>query len=310
MRLSLDALQVLDAIDRKGSFAAAAEELHRVPSAITYTVQQLEQDLDVLLFDRSKHRASLTAAGHELVNEGRHLLRAAADLECRIQQVASGWETELRIAITTLFGAEALLPLVEAFYREHAATDAEDRASTRIRILEEVLGGNWDSLVSGRADLVVGSSSEVPSSGGYASLPLMRVPFVFVAAPTHPICKEKMPLSEATILKYRSVSIADTSRNLPPRTLGVLEGQDVLTVPNTPAKIAAHVAGLGVGYLPAHVAAPEVKAKRLKILPTEIPRADVELTVIWRANRTGKALRWFAKKLEDPKVVAQLLVTS
>lgn len=309
MRLSLDALQVLDAIDRKGSFAGAAEELHRVPSAITYTVQQLEQDLDVLLFDRSKRRASLTAAGHELVSEGRHLLRAAADLECRIQQVASGWETELRIAITTLFGAEALLPLVDAFYREHAAADAGDRASTRIKILEEVLGGNWDSLVSGRADLVVGSSSEMPSGGGYASLPLMRMPFVFVAAPTHPICKENMPVSEATILKYRSVSIADSSRNLPPRTLGVLEGQDVLTVPTTPAKIAAHVAGLGVGYLPAHVAAPEVKAKRLKILPTEIPRADIELTLIWRANRTGKALRWFAKKLEDPKVVAQLLMT-
>ncbi len=42
MRLSLDALLVLDAIERKGSFAAAAHELHRVPSAITYTVQKLE----------------------------------------------------------------------------------------------------------------------------------------------------------------------------------------------------------------------------------------------------------------------------
>jgi len=61
-KLSLDALLVLDAIARKGSFAAAAEELHRVPSAITYTVQKLEQDLDVQLFDRSGHRARLTRA--------------------------------------------------------------------------------------------------------------------------------------------------------------------------------------------------------------------------------------------------------
>ena len=76
MRLSLDALLVLDAIDRKGSFAAAAVELHRVPSAITYTVQKLEEDLDVLLFDRRGHRAKLTAAGRELLDEGRHLLRA------------------------------------------------------------------------------------------------------------------------------------------------------------------------------------------------------------------------------------------
>jgi DNA-binding transcriptional LysR family regulator len=66
VRLTLDALEVLDAIARKGSFAGAAEALHRVPSAITYTAQKLEEDLGVSLFDRSGHRAVLTEAGKEL----------------------------------------------------------------------------------------------------------------------------------------------------------------------------------------------------------------------------------------------------
>src|SRR6185369_12740992 len=96
-KLSLEALQVLDAIDRRGSFAAAAEELHRVPSAITYSVRQLEEGLGVELFDRRGHRAVLTQAGTALLTEGRKLLEAAADLECRVQQVAKGWESELRI---------------------------------------------------------------------------------------------------------------------------------------------------------------------------------------------------------------------
>src|SRR4030066_57945 len=77
MRLTLDALGVLDAIERHGSFAAAAEELHRVPSAITYAVQKLEEDLGVAIFDRSGHRAQLTEAGSELLREGRRLLAAA-----------------------------------------------------------------------------------------------------------------------------------------------------------------------------------------------------------------------------------------
>ncbi|HNB90291.1 MAG TPA: LysR family transcriptional regulator, partial [Plasticicumulans sp.] len=72
MRLTLDALAVLDAIARRGSFAAAADELHRVPSAITYTVHKLEQDLDVQVFDRSGHRARLTPVGETLLAEGRH----------------------------------------------------------------------------------------------------------------------------------------------------------------------------------------------------------------------------------------------
>ena len=70
MALTLDALQTLDTIVRKGSFAAAAAALGKVPSALTYTVRKLEGDLDVLLFDRRGPRAQLTPAGRELLDEG------------------------------------------------------------------------------------------------------------------------------------------------------------------------------------------------------------------------------------------------
>ncbi len=299
MRLSLDALQVLDAIDRKGSFAAAAHELHRVPSAITYTVQQLEQDLDVLLFDRSKHRASLTVAGHELLTEGRVLLRAAADLESRIQQVAKGWETELKIAVDTAIGPSRILPLVSQFYAESTGT--------RVKVSEEVLNGNWDSLVAGRCDLVIGASGDGPPGGGFASTLIGRISFVFVAAPHHPICQEPMPLTEATILKYRAVSVADSSRNLAPRTTGLLSGQDVFTVPTMQMKIDAHIVGLGVGYLPAYRAAAAVAAGRLRVLETANLKAGGDLYNVWKPNRTGKALRWFAKALEAPNLLEALL---
>jgi len=49
------ALEVVDAVARTGSFSAAAQDLHRVPSAISYTVRQLEQWLAVPLFER-RHR--------------------------------------------------------------------------------------------------------------------------------------------------------------------------------------------------------------------------------------------------------------
>ena len=299
MRLSLDALQVLDAIERGGSFAAAANELHRVPSAITYTVQQLEQDLDVLLFDRRGHRAKLTGAGFELLTEGRQLLRAATDLECRIQQVAKGWETELRIAVDTIIDPQRLFPLLTAFDLE--------ASGTRIKLMTEVLGGNWDALISGRADLVIGASGDLPSGGGYATLPLGRFQFVFVAAPSHPICKEAQPLNEATIHKYRAVSVADSSRNLPARTVGLLSGQDVLTMPSMSAKIAAHVAGLGVGFLPRATAECEARAGRLKILNVDIAKPDGEMVVAWRPNRTGKALRWFITQFQSPDTIQALL---
>lgn len=180
MKLSLDALLALDAIARNGSFARAAEELHRVPSALTYTMQQLESDLGVKLFDREGRRAMLTAAGHELHNEGRILLRAASDLECRIQQVARGWETELRIAVDTIIGIPALFGLVSAF--------DDQQSGTRIRLSTEVFGGMWDALASGRADLLIGAGAEAPAGGGYATLQLGEWQWVFVAPPHAPYC--------------------------------------------------------------------------------------------------------------------------
>ena len=95
--LTPDALTMMDAIARTGSFAAAARELGKVPSALTYNVRQLEDALDVLLFDRSSRQAKLTAAGEELLNEGRRLLEAMDAVANRVKRVATGWETQLTI---------------------------------------------------------------------------------------------------------------------------------------------------------------------------------------------------------------------
>ena len=299
MRLTLEALQVLDAIDRKGSFAAAAEDLNRVPSAVTYSVRQLEDGLGIEVFDRRGHRAVLTAAGRELLAEGRRLLQAAADLECRVQQVAKGWESELRIAVDTLVGVEKLLRLATEFYGE--------ASGTRLRLLHEVLGGTWDALASGRADLAVGAPSDAPAGRSYETRRLGPVEMVFVAAPFHAIRKETGALTDEVIQRHRAVSIADSSRLLPPRTVGLLAGQDTLSVPSLEAKAAALVAGLGVGFLPRWIAEREALGGRLAILEVAVPRSRTELLVAWRPGPEGKALKWFVKRLEDPLVAAELL---
>jgi len=252
MKLTLDALQVLDAITRRGSFAAAAAELNRVPSALTYSVQKLEQDLDVLLYDRRDHRAQLTAAGADLLEEGRQLLRAAGELECRVKRGAAGWETELRIVVGTIIAVPRLFALVEAFYAE--------QSSTRLRINQEVLAGTWDALASNRADLA-----------------------------------------------HRAVALGDTSRHLATRSVGLLTGQDVLTVPDMATKVAAQVAGPGCGYLPAGVAVPLAMQGKLVIKEVADTKPLGNLYYAWRNDHRGKALRWFLKRLEDEAVRAALL---
>src|SRR3990167_3338340 len=111
MKISFDLLQILDTIERSGSFTAAAASLHRVPSALSHAVAKLESDLGVTLFRREGRRATLNEAGRALLDDGRHLLRTAGELARRVQRIADGWETELRIAISALTPGERLYPL-------------------------------------------------------------------------------------------------------------------------------------------------------------------------------------------------------
>ncbi len=302
MKISIDALLVLDAIDRKGSFAAAAHELHRVPSAMTYTVQKLEEDLDALLFDRRGHRAKLTPAGRELLNEGRHILRATGELESRVKRVATGWEAELRIAYDDIIPERAILSVAREFYLQ--------QCGTRLRITAEILEGSWDALASGRADLAVGAPGDVPPGGGYATHPLGAVDWLFAVAPGHPLADAAEALSPDTLLAHRAVVVADSSRNLPPRSVGLLSGQDTLTVHNMAAKLLAQQMGLGVGHLPRAMAEREAAAGRMVIKKTTGGRQSSQLYLAWRggrAHKAGKALTWWIKRLEEKNWLGQAM---
>ena len=114
--LTPDALAMMDVIARTGSFAAAARELGKVPSALTYNVRQLEEALDVLLFDRRSRQARFTAAGEELLQEGRRLLAEMDAVANRVQRVASGWESQLTIAVDGIMSTATLFELSQAFY--------------------------------------------------------------------------------------------------------------------------------------------------------------------------------------------------
>ncbi|PCI60453.1 MAG: LysR family transcriptional regulator [Methylophilaceae bacterium] len=294
LKVSIEALEVIDAIARKGSFAAAAASLFRVPSALTYTVKKLEEDLGVLLFDRSGHRASLTKAGAELIKEGRLLLDAAQTLESRVKRVATGIETDLSIAVIDLFNTAAIFKIIAEFY--------EQDFGTRIKLTREVFGGGWDALVSGRADISVGAPGDAPAGGGYATKLLGHIDFVFAVAPHHPLAKLAEPLSSQDIIQHRSVAAADSSRNLPPRTAGILSGQDVLTVDNMESKVNAQILGLGVGYIPKSLALYYAEKGKLIIKEVAELKTISPTYLAWcnhQGGEVGIAQQWLLKRFEQ-----------
>lgn len=299
MKISLDFLIVLDAIDRHGSFSAAASALHRVPSALSHAVAKLESDLDVVLFARNGRRATLTPAGRALLDDGRHLLVAASELERRVQRIAKGWEAELRIALDMLIPADRMLPLIGRFLAAGHGT--------QVRLAYEVLGGGWDALVTGRADLVIGVPGDMPARSGIATRLLAADSrLCFMVAPSHPLASCPGPIAAAELRNHRAIAIADTSRELTARTAGLLEGQETLRVPDMETKAAAQAAGLGVGHLPRWLAEREAAAGRLVERTLADTRPATPCYIAWRTRRIGKALAWFLAELEKPEVLERL----
>ncbi|HAT33567.1 MAG TPA: LysR family transcriptional regulator [Janthinobacterium sp.] len=298
LRLSLEALQIVDAIDRRGSFSAAGKELHRVPSTISYTVGKLEADLGVQVFERRGPHVELTPAGRELLKEGRYLLKAAHDLEQRVRRVASGWETELGIGIDSMFAALALAPAVRDFYAV--------AQQTRLRIVRETLSGTWEALLERRVDLLIGAPGDGPAGGGYVAEAMGALSFVFVVAPGHPLAGAEGPLGRAELQRHRAVVVADSARRIAPRTVGLLLGQDALTVPTMRDKLDYQLAGLGFGFLPEPCARAAIARGLLVEKQVEEPKPDETFYLAWRAGEGGAALRWWSERMRAPGVFAGL----
>lgn len=301
LKLSLEALQIVDAIDRRGSFSKAAQELHRVPSTISYTVARLEQDLGLQVFERNGPRIVLTPAGRELLKEGRYLLKAASDLEQRVRRVASGWETELAIGMDSMFSALALGADMQAFYQV--------AQRTRLRLVQETLSGAWEALLDRRVDLLVGVAGEGPAGGGYVARPIGQMGFVFALAPGHPLAGRAEPLGRGDLQEHRAIVVGDSARNMAPRTVGLLLGQDALTVPTMQLKYQLQLGGFGFGFLPEPCARAAIAEGRLVEKQVEEGRAAETFYLAWRSGDDGAALRWWRERMQRAGMFARLCGT-
>ena len=171
MKPLLDVLVILDALEKEGSFAAASAKLYKTPSALSYTVQKLESDLNIQILDRTGHRARFTRTGQMLLEKGRDVLHTVRELEKQAVKLHQGWENELVIGVDDTFPFSLLTPLIEAFYQRHSVT--------RLVFINGVLGGSWEALTQGRADIIVGALHEPPqlSEFGFARLGVLEQVF-------------------------------------------------------------------------------------------------------------------------------------
>ena len=300
--LTPEVIRLIDTIHRCGSMAAAARTLGVVPSALTYRIRQVEDALDVLLFDRSSRQARLTVAGQELLREGNRLLLELDAIANRVKRVATGWEPQFTLAVDSVISRTTVLELCEAFFAL--------MPPTRLKIREETLSGTLEALTSGQADLAIGVALEPMPNLSVQSRPLGAIQFVYAVAPHHPLAQAVEPVTDAQLMLHRAVAVADSVQRGGGMTSGLLGGQDIFTVPGMQEKLDAQLRGLGGGFLPEYLARPHIAAGRLVEKQMQRATRVIPMRYAWRCSThgaEGRALQWWLQQLVNPATRKALL---
>lgn len=297
--IPLEALLALDAIDRKGSFAAAAEELFRVPSAITYTIKKVEEQLNIKLFDRDKQRAKLTPTGQLMLNKGREILRQVQQLEAQARQIKTGWENQLRVVIDTILPCEPFWPLVNALKQQQPWLNVD--------IMEEALSGSWEALTSDRADIIIGVSGDEPAGANCQRYCLGHLDMLLCCSPDHPATQLEQPINREQLTDYTHIVVSDSAKYLPRRNVGLLGIRQTLSVSRIQQKVSALCHGIGISHLPRYLAEPLMQQGQLVHLKTGADLPSSPFYMCWKPSQAGKANDWLRQAIIDQQVLANVV---
>jgi DNA-binding transcriptional LysR family regulator len=235
--VALEQWRALRAVVDAGGYAQAAETLHKSQSAVTYAVQKLERALGIKVFELKGRKAALTTVGQLLYRRAGALLEDAATLEGSAGRLAQGWESEIRLAADTAFPTWLLLECLGRF--------AVEQPAIRIDLFETVLGGTEHALTEHKVDLAIGPT--IPR--GFLGDPLLRLHFVAVAAPNHPLHHLKRALTYRDLRRYRQLVIRDSSPGRQ-HNAGWLGAEERWTVSHKATSIRATCMGQGFAWYP------------------------------------------------------------
>lgn len=252
-KISLEQWAAFKAVVDEGSFAKAAEALNKSQSAVSYAIAKLEEQLPTPVLTQQGRKAVLTEAGKQLYRHATDLLAQAATIENTAKYLASGWESEVTIAVDALFSMGAVFCALQHF--------SVSSPQTRLRILETTLSGTEEALLGRKADLVL--TGTIPP--GFSGTRLGEVSMIPVVGQQHPLVQlmqQSGPITEQELGRHRQIVLRDTGTKRE-QSSGWLRAEQRWTVTHAATSIEAVKNGLGFAFLPKEKILQELEAGSL-----------------------------------------------
>ncbi len=288
--IQTEALQIIQTVALFGSFATAARHLHKVPSAISYTVRKTEEQLGVQLFIRDSRRVKLTPAGEHFIQHSRPILDELKALSRTTRQAGVGHDIELHIVLDNIVNQGAVTALI----RDFQAVFPE----THLHIAKEIYIGGWDALYHNRCQLVIGAPVNIPAeihgSSTFRWKKMGDLQWLLVMAPDHPLAQRQNtdPVQIRELFDHTTIVIEDSARVLRHGGDGLAGYGHRLVVPSFAQALHCAAAGVGVCMAPRHFAEHFLANGLLVSRPVPELAYNPECLLAWNHERMGSSLRW------------------
>ncbi|TDL78303.1 LysR family transcriptional regulator [Palleronia sediminis] len=292
--VSNEAMLTVHLVAEFGSFSLAAARLNKVPSAVSYSVRKIEEQLGVKLFERRHREVVLTPAGEFFVQKSHFILRDIEELRRKTQMVGSGVDTVFRVSINNIMKRECVSDFARSFCARFPTTE--------LRMQTDVYNGCWDVLDRREADFVIGAPHAAPDPEGLMIDEIGTVNWDFVTGRDHPLAGVTHPLSNDELREHTAIVVQDTSVGLSPSLAWLLDGQNAIYAPDLHILIRLVKQGAGVAFVPHHKVAYELDHGDLIKKAVVEHKVGTRVSYAWRTNPQSVVLQWVVEYLGDPSI--------
>jgi DNA-binding transcriptional LysR family regulator len=293
--MTLEDLHVFSVVAAERSFSRAARKLRRTQPAVSQAMRRLEVSAGETLIDRSSRDGTLTDAGAMLLDYATRLLRLAEEASSAVTELRDVKKGRVLIG-SNESAVYAVLPIVEAFHREHPGVLVEVRRVAARHVPQEVLLRTVD----------LGVLTFAPSERDLVSLPLGTDELVLLVQPGHPLAAQREitmeEMGRQTVIAHNDPSPARE------QVLRLYEQRHAplnirMSLPSLDAIKRAVEMGLGVALLPRRCAQSELARGQLVAVSVPDLRAPRELRLVHRKDATlshaASAFLEVAKRLKS-----------
>ncbi|CAM3729690.1 LysR family transcriptional regulator [Rheinheimera salexigens] len=286
-KITLEQWATFKAVVDEGSFAKAAEHLHKSQSSVSYIIAKLEAQLPAPALMPEGRKAVLTEAGKVLYRYASNLLAQASQIENIANYIAQGWETEVTLAVDAIVAMDNVFCALQSFSADHP--------QPRINVLETTLSGTDEAVLFRKADIVLSPTLIT----GFMGMPIGESLMQYVASPNHPLVQLARAIHEDDLKQHRQIVIKDSGLQRQ-RDEGWLGSEQRWSFSHISSSIKAVTAGLGFAKLPPACIAAELKSGQLVPLKmaTDMHQRIPLYLIKTAQSHAGPAVEELAQRLQ------------